>query len=224
MVKRPGMRLKLIHIDEPKHTVQNSLRKARAVLEYRPDIVLFEYPMRGRTPETVFNRYLPTKKSWGKLEEWKSSFMDEDLLKIHPWLKGDIKILENVEKVWREGHQVMVYRIDAPVELTSQMFWAGKDKDIWPCWVVNFLREQFMLRNLKYVERNYRFKKNSRTLVFMANSHWENLRFLRKNPSKKEIWDRYFKRFKEITPENIEDKIKSKNKVLFKYWRKLSLW
>lgn len=224
MEKKSKAKLKLIHIDEPKHTVQNSLRKARAVLEYRPDIVLFEYPMRDRTPETIFNRYSPTKKPWRKLEEWKNSFMDEDLLKIHPWLKGDIKILENVEKIWREGQQVMVYRVDAPVELTSQMLWAGKDRDVWPCWVTNFLREQYMFRNLRYVEQNYKFKKHPKALVFMANSHWENISFLRKNPSKKEVWDRYLKRFKGITPENIKDKIKNKNKVLFKYWRRLSLW
>lgn len=216
--------LKLIHINEPKHTVRNSLKKARAVFEYRPDVILFEYPMRGKSPEVGFNRYSPKKKPWRKLEEWKNSFKKKDVLETHPWLKGDVKILGNIKKIWKEGQQVMLYRIDAPVELTSQMLWAGKDKDAWPCWVVNFLREQYMVRNFDYVERKHQGARDLKTLVFIANWHWENIKFLRRNPSKRKIWERYFKQFKELTPQNIEGKIREKNKVLFKYWRRLSLW
>jgi len=216
--------LNLIHISEPKHTVRQSLRKAKAVLEYKPDIILFEYPMNGKTPETVFNQYSPVRKPRKRMEEWKNSFRQKELLKVHPWLKGDIKILENIERLWREGQQVMLYTIDAPVELTSQMFWAGKDKDVWPCWVINFLREQCMIKNLNYVEKKHQSKENPKVLVFMGNWHWANIKFLRKNPSKKEMWDRYFGKFRELEPGNIENKIKEKSKVLFKYWRKLSLW
>lgn len=217
-------RLKLIHIDEPKHTAQTSLGKANAVLRYRPDIVLFEYPMRGKTPETVFNRYSPIKKPRRKLVGWKDSFRKKELLKIHPWLRGDIKVLESIEALWKEDHQVMLYSIDAPSELTQQMIWAGKDRDVWPCWVTNFTREQYMIRNLGYVEQKHQLEKNCKVLVLVADWHWENIKFLKTHPSEEKVWDRYFGQFKKLTPGNIEDRIKDKNKILFKYWRKTSLW
>ncbi len=216
--------LKLIHIDEPKHTIRNSLKKARAVLKHRPGIILFEYPMRGKGPEVVFNRYSPKKKPWKKWAAWKTFFGRKELVKTHPWLKGDSRILENIEKLWKEDQQALLYLIDAPVELTSQMVWASRDRDLWPCWVTNFLREQYMIGNFDYVEKKHQEAGDLKILVFIANWHWENIKFLRRNPPKREIWERYFKQFKELTPRNIEGKIKEKNRILLKYWGRLSLW
>lgn len=202
------------------------LRQANAVLRHKPDIIILEYPNNNKTPDLEFNRYDALKKPKDLVKKRLKKFPDE-ILKIHPWAKADQIMWENVADLWAKDHQVFVYAVDAPNELTSE--WLDVWRHMYPCvkknwvwWVKIYLRERIMANNVQWVLRNYKGKENPTTLIFLQRFHWDHVKFLLKNPSKKEIWNYYFGKFSEINRSDIAVKIESLNKVFYKYWKKFS--
>ncbi len=202
------------------------LRQANAVLRHKPDIIILEYPNNNKTPDLEFNKYDALKKPKDLVKKRLKKFPDE-ILKIHPWAKADQIMWENVADLWAKDHQVFVYAVDAPNELTSE--WLDVWRHMYPCvkknwvwWVKIYLRERIMANNVQWVLRNYKGKENPTTLIFLQRFHWDHVKFLLKNPSKKEIWNYYFGKFSEINRSDIAVKIESLNKVFYKYWKKFS--
>lgn len=209
-----------------KETDKLDLRQANAVLRHKPDIIILEYPNNNRTPDLIFNRYDALKKPRAMVKKRLQKFPDE-VLRIHPWVKAEPIMWKNVADLWAKDHQVLMYAVDAPHELTSE--WLDIWRHTYPCvtknwiwWVKIYLRERMMANNILWILRNYKGKKNPTILIFLQSFHWNHVKFLLNNPSKKEIWNYYFGKFSEINRSDIAIKIKNLNKVFYKYWKKFS--
>jgi len=201
-------------------------RQARAVLKYRPDIIIFESAAEKFNPETVFNKYSPENKPLAEFRKVQS-----DLRKVSKRFKdalSDVKTWENIAQLWREGHNVLVYNVDAPREMRREFF------DVWrhmyPCalknwlWVASrfYIREVIMAGHVTNILKKYKGKTNPTVLVCLQKTHWVHVKFLLSHPTKAQIWKYYFGKFKEVTPRTIGGKIKAANKVFYKYWKKVS--
>ena len=79
-----------------------------------------------------------------------------------------------------------------------------------------------MTKNIKWVLEKHKDRKKMKIAIFIESFHWIHVKFLLKNPSKKRIWEYYFKRFQDINIKNISQKIKQQNKIFYKYWEKIS--
>ena len=193
-------------------------RQANAVLKYTPDVILLEYPA-DKIIDYPFNKYPASKKPLKLVYQIQSNLKKN--AKKTPWILSDIQVWENIIFQWNRGFNVRVYKIDGPSSLVGLKLFPKNFNGIphhlkW--WVRTYLREKLMKKNIEKV-----FKKNSEAktfLVFLQNFHWQNVRFLLKNPTKEKIWKRYFGKFK-IAPDGIEDEIYN-NKVLLKFWRRYS--
>lgn len=201
-------------------------RQARAVLKYRPDIILLEYPQDKRTPDLIFNRYSPTQKP---LEELKQ--ITEKIRTIakttHPWAISDIAMYGNVAKLWKAGQQIFLYAVDGPHDLTriglDNVLWhkhiplpKAKKHILW--WAKMYLREHAMVRHIQWVLKEHDGK-DLTILVFIEKFHWTHVLFLLKNPSRKEIWDYYFGFWKDLTPNMLGKILKKENPALYKFWK-----
>ena len=193
------------------------LRQAKAVLKYKPDIIILEYPNNNKTPDLPFNKYGALKKPKNMVKNRLKKFPDK-VLKIHPWLKADTIMWKNIAGLWAKGHQILIYAVDGPNELTGE--WLEVWRHAYPCvtknwvwWVRIYLRERIMANNIQWILHNYKDKEDPITLVFLQSFHWNHIKFLLKNPSKKAIWNYYFGKFSEIKRSNIAVKIKKMNKV-----------
>lgn len=201
------------------------LRQAKVILKYRPDIVIFEMPQGKYGPDTIFNKYQSSNKPIKKVE---AIIAD---LKIsarkYPYAKSDIAVWENIKALWEENHNILIYDVDSPDDLRRRYFedmegdYPAVRKD-WLFWVYLYVRESCMTSNIKWVLENYQEKKNPTIAVFLESIHWKHVQFLLENPSRKEVWKYYFKNFPELQPENIDDKIKARSKVLYKYWKRVN--
>jgi len=73
------------------------IRQTRAILKYRPDIIIFEMPAGKNGPGTIFNRYTCDKKPLKKVHEIIKN------LKISaqkfPYAASDINVWENIKKL-----------------------------------------------------------------------------------------------------------------------------
>lgn len=206
---------------------QPDYRQAEAVLKYRPDIIIFEQAEKNGSPETVFNKYSPENKPI------------EKVLAIQKGLRmaaeepgfGDalstVKTWENIMQLWREGHNVLIYNVDAPRDLRREFF------EVWchmyPCalknwlwWVRIYLREVIMAKHVRDISKKYTAKTDPTILICIQSFHWRHVRFLLSGPSKDKIWQYYFSGFKEVSRKNISGKIKKENKIFYMYWKKLS--
>ncbi len=197
------------------------MRQAEAALKYKPDIILLEYPNPNKTPNTIFNKYKPKDKPFYLVKKQQENL--KEVQRTMPWVKSDIVMWENISWLWRQGHQVFVYNVDASSELTSELYeiWKNKYPNIkknWLWWVRIYLRESIMTKNIQWILDNYKERKDPTILVFLQSFHWDHVKFLLKNPSKDKIWDYYFEKFSEVSKDNIEGKIKDLNKVFYKYW------
>lgn len=209
-----------------RETDKLDLRQANAVLKYKPNIIILEYPNNNKTPALPFNKYDALKKPKDMIKERLKKFPDK-VLKIHPWAKADTIMWKNITELWANDHQVLIYAVDAPNELTKE--WLDVWRHTYPCakknwvwWVQIYLRERIMANNIQWILRNYKGKENPTILIFLQNFHWSHVKFLLKNPSKHEIWNYYFGKFTEINNSNITIKIKSLNRTFYKYWKKVS--
>lgn len=219
------MRPRFVQVNQPE-TKKVHFDQARAVLEHRPDIIFLEYPNNKRTPNTIFNKYSPANKPLHEVAKIRKGL--KKVLKTHPWAKADIRMWDNIAQLWKDGQQVLVYRVDAPSELTRELLplWRKEYPSItkdWLWWVRIYLREKKMAENVKWTLKRYHQKENPKVLVLLQSFHWKHVKFLLKNPTQKEIWNYYFRRFKKLDRQNIAEMIKQRNKVFYKYWRKYSL-
>ena len=105
-------------------TKEIDLRQADAIIKHKPDIVILEYPNNNKTPGLDLNNYLALQKPKNLVAERTKEF-PKDILKIHPWAKADTIMWENIASLWEKDHQVLVYAVDAPSELTNEL------REIW---------------------------------------------------------------------------------------------
>lgn len=197
-------------------------RQARAVLKYKPDIIIFELPEKHGSPETIFNKYDCKNKPLKK-----SKIIKKDLIKAShkfQYALSDIKTWENIERLWRKNHNILLYNVDGPQELRAEFFETWNH--MYPCatknwlwWVQIYLRERFMANHIHSVIKKYKIKNNPKILIFLQNFHWKHVKFLLNNPSKEEIWRYYFGKFSEIMPLTISNRIRKNNKLFYRYWK-----
>ena len=200
-------------------------RQTKAVLRYRPDIIIFEKANNNKTSDTIYNKYdcknKPIK-SVRKYQRWLQAKSKE-----YGDAESESPMWDNIMKLWSEDHNVLLYNADGSDELRREFFEVWKY--MYPCalknwlwWVRIYLREKYMAKNIKWILEKNKDKKNLTVAIFLQKFHWEHVQFLLKDPTKKQIWDYYFKNFKGITRSNITEKIKKENKVFYKYWEKIS--
>lgn len=209
-----------------KETDESDLRQANAVLKHKPDIIILEYPNNNKTPDLPFNKYSPLKKPKDMIRARLKEFPGE-VLQIHPWVKADTIMWNNIANLWEKGHQVLIYSVDAPNELTKEWLEVWNHaypciKENWVWWVKIYLREKIMAKNIRWILNNYKEKKEPIILIFLQSFHWDHVKFLIDNPKKNEIWNYYFGDFSEIDKQSIGKKIKKLNKMFYKYWNKIS--
>lgn len=198
---------------------------ARAILKYRPDFVFLEMGSPKGNPDTIFNRYSPEKKPLDKVIAIQNE-MHKASDKFG-YAKSSILMWDNIMKLWREGHNVLIFNADAPDDLRREFFevWRNMYPSAtknWLWWVRIYLRERYMTRNIRWALSHYKYQKQPVALVQFGGFHWKHTKFHLNNPPKKELWNYYFKKFPEITPGNIGKKIKKENKLFYKYWKTMS--
>lgn len=215
----------IFHQFDCKEENRPDYRQARAVLKYRPDIIIFETPEKNGTPDSPFNKYGPGKKPQKKIEERLNSLERE--AKRFGYAKSDIRTLQNINQLWRTGHEVLLFNVDAPLELRGEWFdaWEG----MYPCasknwlwWVRIYLRERIMANHLKSILKKYKKGKPLTILIFLQVFHWRHVEFLLSDPSKSQIWNYYFGKFQKVERSAIGSRIKKVNKIFYKYWKKFS--
>jgi hypothetical protein len=160
-------------------------RQAKAVLKHKPDIIIFEYPQENKTPDTIFNKYLPDKKPKKEVEKIIKMFKMAG--KQYPWVLSDIKVFKNIQKLWSQGKQVYLYFIDAPREITSHRLdehsksskpFPKIEKYEW-WWKQMEDREKYMAKHLKWVLKKHK-NQNPKILVFLEKFHWVHVKSLLK--------------------------------------------
>lgn len=202
------------------------LSQANAILKYKPDIILFELPAGKNGLETIFNKYPTNKKPLKKVDEIIKNLKIS--AKKYPYAESDIFVWQNIKKLWSEGHNVLIFNIDAPDELRREYIkklelkWPGALKDFL-FWVYQYIREVHMTKNTEKILKNYSENKNPTVAVFLQSIHWKHVQFLLKKPSKPETWKYYFGRFPKLKPETIGGEIKKRSLFLYKWWRKNSI-
>jgi len=199
------------------------MQQANAVLKYKPDIVLFEYPTGKTGPDAIFNKYStnkkPLKKVDGIIKNRKIS------AKKYPYAESDIFVWQNIKKLWSQDHNVLIFNIDAPDELRREYFenlepkYPQARKDFL-FWVYLYLREIYMTKNMEKILKSYSEKENPTVAVFLQSIHWQHVQFLLTKPNKSKIWKYYFGRFPKLKPKTIDAEIKKRSLFLYRWWNK----
>lgn len=197
------------------------LRQADAVLRHKPDTIFCEAPSIEYGASLVFDPRKSIKEQESKLRKVARSL--KKVSKKYPWVISDIKMYENTLELLKRGHKIRMYNIDAPSDLLQETIinkWNLMEKPrrrgshlLW--WSYIYLRERMMSKNMQPLIND---EGDKTVLVFMQKFHWLNVKFLLSNPTKDEIWEYYFGRFKNIDRQNISEILKEKNKILYKYW------
>lgn len=175
--------------------------QAKAVLKYKPDIIVFEYPQENKTPETIFNKYTPDKKPKKELARMIKKLKTAS--KNQPWVLSDVVVFENVSKLWDEGKQVYLYFVDAPSKITSARLEENnklhrpfpKIKKYFWWWKKIYTRESYMTKHLKWILKKH-MSKDPKILIFLEKFHWNNVQFRLKAKSKEDIRAYYFSNIK----------------------------
>ena len=134
----------------------------------------------------------------------------------------------NIVHLWKkENHQTLIYYVDAAEELLNEwlIVWENMYPSAlknWLWWVKIYLREYYMVKNIRWALSKHKSKENLTILVFLQSFHWGHVRFLLKNPSSEQIWNYYFGKFKGLKPLIITKTLQKENKVFYKYWKKIS--
>jgi len=200
-------------------------RLAKAILKYRPDILFLEMGSPDGDPETIFNRFPPEKKPLGKVRSIQSGM--RRAARKFGYAKSNILMWDNIMKLWKEGHNLLVFNTDGPDELRREFFEVWNHtypsvKKNWLWWVHIYLRERYMARNIRQAFKRYPSKKKRVAIVQFGGFHWRHVKFLLGDPSKEEIWKYYFGKFREVDKKTIGRKIKEQNRLFYKYWQKTS--
>lgn len=206
------------------------LRQANTILKYKSDIVVFELPAGKSGPDSVFNKYSVNKKPLKKVDEIIKRLKIS--AKKYPYAGSDVVVWENIKKLWADGHNVLIYNIDAPDELRSGYiknlnFPYPQARKNWLFWVYLYIRDTYMARNMEKVLKNYELinnkgKENPTIAIFLQSIHWKHVQFLLTKPTQAEIFKYYFGRFSELNTKNIGNEIKAKNKFLYKWWSEVT--
>ncbi len=203
-------------------------RQAEAVIKKRPDVIFFEAPTPLGKPSLNYNKFSTKNKPLSDLK--KHYKMLKEVSKKYPWVISDIQTYKNIEKLWKEGHDVKLYSIDAPSELLK--IGINLNNDIKPpkpkrrgtnfnWWVRIYLRERIMSNYMMKILPKY--KKENTALVFLQSFHWRNVKFLLSKPSKQQIYKYYFGSFKSLNLGNLNEHVlETNNPILTKYWKKVS--
>lgn len=93
-------------------------RQAKIVAKYRPDIILFELPAKRGNPSLIFNDYSLARKPLREIERIKRNL--KIAARKYPYALSDICIWENIEKLWRDDRNVLLFNIDGPAELRRE--------------------------------------------------------------------------------------------------------
>lgn len=199
--------------------------QARAVLEYKPDVIIFEKAFNGRTPNTVYNRYVCANKPVHLVREYQR-FLNKQSKNYGDALSG-VPLWDNILKLWKDEHNVQLYNVDGSDELRREFFEVWKY--MYPCalknwlwWVRIYLREKYMADHVTWVLDKHKSKDEVVVAIFLQSFHWEHVEFLLTKPTKAKVWEYYFNDFKGITRSNITEKIKAENRVFYKHWLAIS--
>ena len=200
-------------------------RLAQAILKYRPGILFLETGSGDGNPDTIFNRYSANKKPLREVRAIQSAM--RKAARRFGYAKSDILMWSNIVKLWKEGHDVLVFNADGPAELRREFFEVWKNMypsatKNWLWWVHIYLRERYMARNIMWALERYPSKKPRVALVQFGGFHWRHVKFLLGKPARKDIWKYYFGKFSEVAPGTIAGKIKKQNRVFYKYWLEVS--
>jgi len=203
------------------------LRQANAVLRHRPDVIIFEAPINSLSPSLIYNKYSPSRKPFREVEKHKK--MLKSVAKKAPWVASDIYVYENIVSIWKAGHDVKLYNADAPQELLQVNL---KIDDNWnpkpyrrgthfQWWVRIYLREKIMAWHIAQIFSQYK-NENPTILIFLQKFHWRNVQFLLSKPSKKQIYEYYFGKFKNLSMKTIGEVVKETDKTLYNFWKRES--
>jgi len=198
------------------------LRQARVVSRYKPDVIFFELPAEQNSFLENFNRRSPGQKPWKEIEKIKRNLCRT--AKKVPYALSDVYVWENIEKLWRAGHDVLLYNVDAPKELRFHGYkryrkvpYAVARRQLW-FWEYLYVRERIMAQNIERILKRFRQKKSLVIAVFLQSIHWKHVQFLLTNPSRQSVWKYYFGRFPHLNKLDLENKIKNEDRILYKYW------
>ena len=199
------------------------LRQANAVIRHKPNIIIFEAPVQIGLSPLFLDSKQPILKQKEILKIKISNL--KKVAKINKWVESDIKVFENVYELIKSGHDIKLYNVDGPSELLQQTIinkWNLIDKPrrrgnhfLW--WTYIYLREKMMTDNIRPILKE---NKNKTILIAMQKFHWLNVKFQLSNPSKDELWNYYFGKFKNINKKEVANKLKKENEILYKYWIK----
>jgi len=196
-------------------------RQSEVVLAYKPDIIFFELPQGKNNPNTIFNKYDVCNKPRGKVKE-----IEEGLTgaaKKYPYATSDVLVWKNIKKLWKSGHNVYIYNVDAPDILRREYFskfeiqYPQVRKD-WLFWAYLYIRDTYMAKNIKWALKKHKDKDNLVVAVFLQSIHWKNVKFLLNCKSKKDKWSYYFSDFPDIQANNIDEKIRQRSNIIHRYW------
>lgn len=204
------------------------LSQANAILKHKPDIIIFELPQANNGVGTIFNRYSCSSKPVCEVDKIINKLKKN--LKKYPYVESDIFVWKNINKMWESGINTKIYNVDAPAKMRREFYLFQKPislgypavRNDWLFWIYLYLRDSYMAKNIKKVLDNYTDKKGPTILVFLQSIHWEHVQFLLKNPTKREISEYYFGKFKKLKiDKSIEGKIGERSRILKFYWQKI---
>lgn len=201
------------------------LRQAQSVLKHRPDMIFFEFPAGKNGPDTIFNKYPADKKPLKKVDALIARLRISAL--EYPYALSDVAVWENIKQLWAEGHNVLLYNVDAPdalrraYKLEYEMPYPQARKD-WLFWAYLYLRDVSMAKNVTDILSHHKGKNSPLIAVFIQSIHWEHVEFLMGKPSKANIFQYYFGKFPEIHKHNLEDNLKKRNPFMYKWWVRLA--
>jgi hypothetical protein len=204
------------------------LRQANVVARHKPDFIFFELPATKGGPASSFNNYAPIKKPFRAVRKIK-----DDLRKAsrkYPYALSDVAVWENIEGLWREGHNILLFNVDAPAALRSHYHERYGDipysraRKHWWFWAYLLMRDRWMAENIREILKGQLGKREVVTIaVFLQSIHWEHVKFLLTKPSRKRIWKFYFGNFPELTPANVGERLREEDSTLYRYWQKETL-
>jgi soluble cytochrome b562 len=197
-------------------------RQAAVVKKYKPDIIFFETPSFGGNPSSPFNHYSAKNKPFAEVEKIKKGL--RKAAKKTPYALSDVFVWENIESLWREGHNVLLFNIDAPQELRQEGLMRrghvslSRAKRTWEFWAYVYVRETIMAHFMEQVLKKRFVKRKIIAAVFLQSFHWQHVKFLLKHSSKEKIWRYYFGKFPKLNPVTITRGLKTKLPILSRYW------
>jgi hypothetical protein len=225
------MKIKYIQVDvreeiNSKNWSKPDYRQAEYVLKYKPDIIIFESPM-NKTSDTIYNKYSCDEKPLKIIQKYKKELIKNSKKPGNGDALSDIRLFDNIMALWKTGHNVLIYNVDAPNELRAEFFEVWKYMypsalKNWLWWIRIYLREKYMVKNIQWILEKNKNKDSLTVAIFLQGWHWKHVKFLLSDPTKNEIWKYYFSKFKEVNEKNITEKVKKENKVFYKYWLKMS--